>query len=50
MKILRDIKKLFIYHDTTRLLIKDLELRHTQLLIRIQALEERQYEDLNNRK
>lgn len=49
MKVLRDIKKLFIYHDTTRLLIRDLELRHTQLLRRIQVLEERQNEDLNNR-
>lgn len=50
MKIFSDIKKLFIYHDTTRLLIRDLESRHTQLLRRIQVLEERQYEDINNRK
>jgi hypothetical protein len=49
MKILRDVKKLFIYHDTTRLLIKDLELRHMELVKRIQILEERLYENTNNR-
>ena len=37
--VTKKVKQLFSYHETTRLLIKDLELRHIELLKRIQILE-----------
>jgi hypothetical protein len=37
----KDIKQLLIYHNTTRILISDLERRHIELLRRVQILEEK---------
>jgi hypothetical protein len=38
----KKIKELFSYHETTRLLIRDLELRHTELVNRIRLLENKE--------
>jgi len=40
MTIRKKVKQLFIYHETTRLLIKDLEQRHLSLMNRIYILEQ----------
>jgi hypothetical protein len=44
MTIRKKIKQLFIYHNTTRLLINDLEQRHIELLGRVQKLEEKVFD------
>ncbi len=41
MSIRKRLKQLKDYHDTNRLLIHDLELRHLQLVNRIYALEQK---------
>jgi len=46
MSIRKRLEQLKHYHDTNRLLIRDLELRHTQLLRRVWALEEVSKKDL----
>jgi hypothetical protein len=40
MTLRKKVKQLFVYHETTRLLITDLEQRHLSLVRRIHALEQ----------
>lgn len=40
MKFLKDIKKLFLYHDNTRLLVSIQDKRITDLVNRVRILEE----------
>ena len=42
MTLKKKVKDLFRYHENTRLLIRDLEMRHMDLLKRVMILEEKQ--------